>query len=66
MQPRQERILYSPKWDPGLLRFCDYSTNGTTPALLVGHPMIYERFELRAQVYHMEGLLADDRRCLMS
>ena len=48
-----------------LLRVGNRSTNKTTTTLLIGHPMLYERFKLRAQIRHMERLLSNNGRCLV-
>ena len=47
------------------LRLGDSSTSRTTATLLVSHPMINDRFKLRAQVRYVERCLADDGRCLV-
>ncbi len=72
-------VLYSTESAPGtgspenasghtlvhLRRFSNHSTSRAASTLLVGHPTLYVRFELRAQVRHMEVHLADDGGCLV-
>lgn len=48
-----------------LLRLRNRSTGVATSTLLVANPDLYERFELCAQVRHVERLLANDGWCLV-